>query len=406
MGTFSYKAIGEDGALKSGTADADTIEAVYNDLASRGLNVLSVSKAGRLTAGIIRGFSSWKVKRSEIAEFAANLSVIMKAGIPILDALEDISHTLDNKYLKKVVDDIRERIESGTSFSAALAQHPGVFPDIFIRLSTIGEETGRLEGSIGEVAEHLQKMEDLAAMVKRALIYPIFALVVTGGALVFWIVYVLPKIMMIIRDMGIPLPVITQVLFSISKLMQAYWYVMLLIPVAVVVVIKILKQKEGTRFYIDLLKIKLPLVKQFVYNKLLAMFSEQLRILVVAGITIDRSLIIVGNAIGSEVFKRILLKIRDEIMTGSRISDAMRQQSVFPPLVTRMVDIGESSGNLDNQFNFLSNYYYKRLGDISEKMGKMIEPILIAVVGVIFAVIIVGLLLPIYDVVTKFEKGG
>jgi type II secretory pathway component PulF len=99
------------------------------------------------------------------------------------------------------------------------------------------------------------------------------------------------------------------------------------------------------------------------------------------------------------------LKVRDQIMTGSRISDSMRQQSIFPPLVTRMVDIGETSGNLDSQFGFLSNYYYKRLSDISEKLGKMIEPLLIAVVGVIFAVIIIGLLLPIYDVVVKFDKG-
>ncbi|MBP6942152.1 MAG: type II secretion system F family protein [Syntrophorhabdaceae bacterium] len=405
MGTFSYKAIDQDGVLKSGTADADTIETAYSDLAARGLNVLDVAKAGRLATGIARGFSSWKVKRSEIAEFAANLSVIMKAGVPILDALGDISHTLDNKYLMRVVDDIRERIQSGTSFSNALAQHPGVFPDIFIRLATIGEETGRLEGSIAEVAEHLQKMEDLAGMVKRALIYPIFALVVTGGALAFWIIYVLPKIMVIIKDMGIPLSFITKLLFTASNLMQSYWYVVLAVPVAIFIILKALKQKEGTRFYVDFLKIKLPIVKQFVYNKLLAMFSEQLRILVVAGITIDRSLVIVGNAIGSEVFKRVLLKVRDQIMTGSRISDSMRQQSIFPPLVTRMVDIGETSGNLDSQFGFLSNYYYKRLSDISEKLGKMIEPLLIAVVGVIFAVIIIGLLLPIYDVVVKFDKG-
>ena len=405
MSTFSYKAIDQNGVLKSGTTDADTIETVYGDLASRGLNVLDVARASRLASGLARGFTFWRVKRSEIAEFASNLSVIMKAGIPILDALDDISHTLDNKYLKKVVDDIRDRIQSGTSFSNALGQHPGVFPDIFIRLATIGEETGRLEGSIAEVAEHLQKMEDLAGMVKRALIYPIFALVVSGGALAFWIIYVLPKIMVIIKDMGIPLPFVTRVLFTVSNLMQAYWYVMLLMPVIFFITLKILKQKEGTRFYIDLLKIKLPLVKQFVYNKLLAMFSEQLRILVVAGITIDRSLVIVGNAIGSEVFKRVLLKIRDQIMTGSRISDAMRQQSVFSPLVIRMVDIGESSGNLDSQFGFLSNYYYKRLSDVSEKLGKMIEPLMIAVVGVIFAIIIVGLLLPIYDIVTKFEKG-
>jgi general secretion pathway protein F/type IV pilus assembly protein PilC len=205
--------------------------------------------------------------------------------------------------------------------------------------------------------------------------------------------------------MGVKLPFVTKVLLVGSNFFRDNWYIVLLLPVVIFIIIRLSQQKEKTRYYVDLFKIKLPLVKQFVFNRLLAVFSEQLRILIVAGITIDRSIIIVANAINSEVFKKVLLNARDLIMSGSKISDAMRQQKLFPPLVLRMVDIGESSGNLDSQFSFLSSYYFKKLEDTSDKLGKMIEPVLIAFVGGIFAIIIIGLLLPVYDVVTKFEKG-
>ena len=403
MGMFAYKAINDDGLFTTGIVDAEDLEAVYNDPMLQGLSILSVKKAGKLSSGIAKGFVSMRIKRSAILEFTNSLSVIMKAGIPILDALSDIGQSTENKYLREAIEDIRERIQSGLSFSGALGFHKQIFPDILIRLATVGEETGRLEQSIGEVAEHLQRMEDLSQMVKRALMYPVFALITTGGALGFWMFYVLPQIMGVMKDMNIKLPMITKMLLSISDVLKGYWYVFVLVIFAFFVALVIMKRRESTRYFIDSVKTHIPIVKLFVVNRLFAVFCEQMRILVVAGITIDRSLVIVANAVGSEVFKKILIESRDRIVTGSRISDAFRQYSFFHPLIVRMVDIGETSGKLDDQFDYLSKLFYKKLEDVTDKLGKMIEPILLFVVGGIFAVIIVGLLLPVYDIVTKIK---
>ncbi len=403
MGVFAYKAIDDAGLYKTGFVDAVDLDTAYNDPAVQGLSVLSMKQAGRIS-GLSRGFSFLRIKRSAILEFATNLSVILRAGIPILDALGDLSQTMENRYLHQIIDDIREKIQSGLSFSSALSFHKKVFPDIFIRLVTVGEETGRLEQSITEVAEHLQRMDDLSSMVKRALMYPVFALVTTGGALAFWVFYVLPKILVVMKDMNVKLPLITRIILGVSDFTKAYWYVFALAPVAIFVALFLMKRKERTRYFLDLVKLKVPILKLFVINRIFAVFCEQMRILIISGITIDRSLVIAAGAVGSEVFKRSLLQARDIIMTGSRISDSFRRGKFFHPLVVRMVDIGETSGNLDDQFNFLAAFFYKRLADVTDKLGKLIEPILLVLVGCVFAIIILGLLLPIYDIVTKIGK--
>ncbi len=247
-------------------------------------------------------------------------------------------------------------------------------------------------------------MDDLSSMVKRALMYPVFALVTTGGALAFWVFYVLPKILVVMKDMNVKLPLITRIILGVSDFTKAYWYVFALAPVAIFVALFLMKRKERTRYFLDLVKLKVPILKLFVINRIFAVFCEQMRILIISGITIDRSLVIAAGAVGSEVFKRSLLQARDIIMTGSRISDSFRRGKFFHPLVVRMVDIGETSGNLDDQFNFLAAFFYKRLADVTDKLGKLIEPILLVLVGCVFAIIILGLLLPIYDIVTKIGK--
>lgn len=404
MNYYSYKAIDPEGAMVKGVAEAEDIGSVYGDLSSKGLYILSVRKANTAVANIKKAFMSRKIKRRDVIEFANNLSVMLRAGVPLLTALGDITVTTENKYIKTIIADIKRQTEMGMRFSDAVDFYKGIFPDVFVRLVKVGEETGRLEKSLADIANHLQRMEDLAQAIKRALIYPAFAIVTTTGALIFWLAYVLPKIMGTLKEMGVKLPLITRILLHVSDFAKAYWYLIPFLPVAGFLVVQVLKRKEVTRYYVDAIKIRLPIVKLVVYNKLLALFSEQLRILIVAGLTIDRSFDIIADVIGNEVFKRAILMSRESISTGSRISDALREHKVFPPLVVRMVDIGETSGNLDEQFAFLSDHYLKKLDDISEKMGKMIEPIVIAVIGVLFAVIIVGLMFPLYDLITQFGK--
>jgi len=344
---------------------------------------------------------TWRIKRKDIIEFASNLAIMLRAGVPLLEALEDILATTTNESMKILLTDIRKNTEMGVKFSNALDSHKTIFPDILIRLVRVGEETGRLDQSLSEVASHLQKLEDLSATVKRALIYPFFSLITTGAAVVFWLAYVLPKIMQVILGLGVKIPLLTVILYEVSKVAEKFWYIMIVIPFLIVIVIQFMKLKLYTRYYWDLVKIRLPLVRLLLHNRLLALLAEQLRLLLSAGVTIDRSFDVAADVMGNEVFKRAIMNSKRDIMAGRKISDALRAQKIFPPLFIRMVAIGESSGNLDQQFGFLANHYYKIVDDISEKVGKMIEPLLMIILGLLMGLMIAGVLLPMYDVFTK-----
>ena len=404
MNYYFYKAVNLDGSLIDGIVEAEDPAAVYEDLTAKSLRVLVVKKASKMAAKLRQHFASRGVKRLDIIECVRNLSVMLTAGIPLLSALEDSIEATENKSLKSALVDAKKEIELGMNFSDALSHQRGIFPDIFIRLTKVGESTGRLDKSLTDVADHLQRLEDLSQAIKRSLFYPVFAIVTTTGAMIFWFVYVLPKIMNVIQEMGVELPVITRVLMAVSNAISSYWYVIAGMVIALVITVLVMRTKEKTRYYYDLMLLKLPIVKLIIYNKLLALFTEQMRILIVAGLTIDRTLDIVAGVIDNLVFRRAILAVRENVLLGSRISDSLKEHKIFPPMVTRMVNAGERSGNLDTQFSFLSGYYIKRLDDISAKLGKMIEPILLSIVGIVFILILMAVLLPVYELVSKVGK--
>jgi len=404
MSFFAYKALDETGKESRGALEAADAAAVYGMLSDRGLYVVSITESSRLAAGIRRGFRARRIKRSDIIELANNLSVMLAAGVPLLTALGDIISTLENAFFQHIITEIKLAIEGGASFSDAVALHRDVFPDIFVRLVRIGEETGRLDRSLKDIADHLQKMEELSQSIKRAMIYPAFAIVTTMGALIFWLAYVLPKILKVFIEMKVQLPFMTRVLIVVSNVMQDFWFLFLLLPVLLFAAVKLLKQYPATCYWVDAAKLRVPVVKLVVINKLLALFSEQLRILITAGITIDRALGIIADVIGNDVFRRALVSVKEDVSFGSPIADSLRKHPVFPPLVLRMVDIGESTGNLDGQFTFLSQYYIRKLDDVSDRIGKLVEPIVITIIGLLFAIIVIGLMFPIYELVSKMGK--
>lgn len=404
MSYYFYKAVNIDGSLIDGIVEAEDLAAVYDDLTAKSLRVLVVRKASGAAARLRQYFTTRGIKRADIIECVRNLSVMLKAGIPLLSALEDSIDAVENKTLKSALSDVKKEIELGMNFSDALSRQSRIFPDIFIRLAKVGESTGRLDTSLSDVADHLQRIDDLSQAIKRSLFYPVFAIVTTTGAMIFWFVYVLPKIMGVIQEMGVELPFITRALMAVSNAISTYWYVILGIIIALIIAVLVMRTREKTRYYYDLILLKLPIVKLIIFNKLLALFAEQMRILVVAGLTIDRTLDIVAGVIDNLVFRRAILAVRENVLLGSRISDTMKDHKIFPPMVTRMVSAGERSGNLDTQFSFLSGYYIKKLDDISSKLGKMIEPILLSIVGILFILILMAVLMPVYDLVAKVSK--
>lgn len=405
MSFFTYRVIDETGKQIYGSIDAESPEAAVAELTARGFYIIKISKASNLIGQLNKRFRQHRVSRLEVIELASNLSIMVGAGIPLTVSLGDIISATPNQTLQGILSAIRQSIEQGTTFSDAVELHGDIFPDIFIRLVRIGEETGSFDKSLADVAEHLQRMEDLSAAIKRALIYPSFAIVTTLGALIFWMVFVLPKIIGTIKGMGVKLPLITRILMGTSSIIQNYWYLGPIIIIAMIFLLQTMKQSEKGKLMLDSLKLKLPIYKLIEYNRLLALFSEQMRILIVAGLTVDRTLGILGSVMKNEVFRRAIVTVREDITYGSTISDALRKHTVFPPLTVRMVGIGESSGTLDDQFSFLAKQYLKKLDDVSDKLGKIIEPVVIGMIGILFAIIIMGLMLPVYDLVSKIGKG-
>jgi general secretion pathway protein F/type IV pilus assembly protein PilC len=248
-------------------------------------------------------------------------------------------------------------------------------------------------------------MEDLKNAIIRAMMYPTFAFLGTTGALLFWLIHVLPQMSELFISMDVELPVITRMLISASDFSSAYWYAYILVPLFIYVILKLLSKKASTKYYLDKLALNIPVVKLILSNKLLALFSEQLRILTAAGVTIDRSLNIMISVMNNIVFSRVLQKVKEDVMLGSMISEAIKKHpDLFPNIAVRMISVGESTGNLADQLNYLSEYFLARLDDISQKMGKMIEPLIIILIGGMFVVIILGLLSPIYDLLAGVGK--
>ena len=400
MAVFSYQAIDDGGEMRTGTLETEDISSVYNDLSEKGLNVVSVKQSSELFSGFRKTFFSRKVKSADVIQFAKNLSIMMRAGVPILTGLADIVDTLEDKFFKEKLSEIKRSTEMGSGFSGSISEHAEIFPDILVRLVKIGEETGQLDKSLDDVADHLQKIEDLKAAIKKALMYPAFVMTSTGGALLFWMIFVLPKILQVLLDMNVPLPLLTQMLVKLSDFLQSYWFFIPLIPAGAFAAVVIARKFESGRYFFDAAQLKIPILKLIIYNKLLALFNEQLRILIVAGLTIDRSFEIISEVINNAVFQKAINQVKDDISAGSSISDALKKHEIFPPLVLRMVGIGESSGSLDDQFGFLAEHYLKIVDDITGKLEKMIEPIVMVVVGGVFAVIMIGLMLPIYDLIS------
>jgi len=405
MKLFTYQVVDASGSTIKSSIEAESIDEATTSLVNRGLYILKISQSSNFSTTFEGLLGRKRVSRAEIIDLANNLSVMVGAGLPLLTTLGDIGAAVTNPHLQAVIAEIKQSVEQGTSFSDALEPHARLFPDVFRRLVRVGEETGSFERSLKDVAEHLQRMEDLSGSIKRALIYPAFAIVTTLGALAFWMIYVLPKIIVTLKGLGVKLPLLTRILIVASNLSQRFWYVGIILPIILFVLIKLFKQTERGRYLVDLAKLKLPIYKLIEYNRLLALFAEQMRILIVAGLTVDRTLNIVSDIMGNVIFQRAITTIRDEITYGSTIAEALKRQKVFPSLLVRLVSVGESSGTLDEQFSFLARHYRKTMDDVSDKLGKIIEPLVITVVGVLFAVIISGLLLPIYDLVSKVGKG-
>ena len=342
-----------------------------------------------------------RLKRTDQVELFNNLSLLLRSGMPLTNALEEAAGSMKHSGMASSIQDIVAGIQDGMSFSEAAGKFSDIFSPTVIYLIRIGEETGRLDEMLKEASEHVNRIHTIISDTKKALLYPIFVFISLGIGLAFWLYYVVPKILELFKEMNVSLPTITIYLLKASDFFQAYFIYLFLGFVSILIgLFTARKRSRRFRKITDWLMIKLPVSGAIVSASNLAYITEYFSLLIKAGINILQAIKILSESIRNEMYRDKLKEVRKGLKKGSSISEAFEDASIFPTFVIRMINIGEVSGTLEEQLGNIAKEYSKKLSTLVEMIGKMIEPIVLVVAGAIFAVIFLALLLPIYDMVS------
>lgn len=337
------------------------------------------------------------VSTTEKIFFAQNLSIMIKAGLSLDQSLESLGYQTRNRYFKEAIIQIKQKIEKGISFSESLSLFPKIFSTIFINIIKVGEESGKLDNSLKELAIQMKKSHELVSKIKGALIYPIIVMVAMVSIIFFMMIFIIPQITQIFESFGTKLPIATQVLISVSKFSAkngvAIVIGFILILILLIRMIKILKVK----YFLDKAVLKAPIIGSIVKKVNLAKFSRTFCSLLKTGVPIIETLGLSALVLNNLVYQKELFKTAEIVKKGEAIAKTLKESpALFPPVVVQMVDVGEKTGTLDTILENLAEFYEEEIDQIMTNLPQIIEPILLLFLGVGVAFIAVAILMPMY----------
>lgn len=398
MPTYSYKAVDQTGRSAQGEIDALNEVDLELRLQKIGLDLITyrqITKRASL-------FSRRAVSLRDLMMFCFQLEQLTSSGVPLLDGLIDLRDSTTNLHFQKVIGGLVSEVEGGRMLSRAMAEYPNVFNHVFVSLVQAGEQTGRLPEVFENLAATLRWQDELVSQTKRLLAYPSFVLVVVLAAVVFLMSYLVPQMVSFLQNMGQELPLETRVLIFMSDAFVSYWWVILSVPVLLAVIIAIMvRQSAEARYKFDYVKLKIPVVGEILQKIILARFARYFALMYQAGIPILDAIKTCEEIVANRVVADALGRAQQQINAGDTMSESFRNAGLFPPLVVRMIRVGENTGALDKSLLKISYFYDRDVSESIEKMMKLIEPTLTVILGGILAFIMFSVLGPVYD---SFEK--
>lgn len=411
VNTYYYRVLLPHGAVKSGLMRL----AVKRDLSVRmrleadteGTVIGLWKLPAWLGAGadaLSRPFRT-RVRGEDLAGFLRDLALMMRAGVPALDALAtlvDENRATGNTAMSAVAKSILDDLNAGVGMTTAFNRHSGVFPETVRNLVAIGDQTGTLDRMLAEAAEHVERMINIKRDIKTALIYPAFVFATIIGVAIFWIYYVVPSMAQLFKQLQAKLPPITQGLVAFADLLSKYLPWILLTTAVLAATITILFRRSE-RFQQVTYKIlhRTPIARTLLVSSGMANITEHLSILVRAGVDLVSSLNILARATKNRYYRVRLLEVAQAVARGDMVSSSMRRVGGFPAMAVRMISVGEESGSLDDQLTHLAGDYRKRLEVLVKSLAELLKPLIILLAGGLFLFLIVALLLPVYDLVRQ-----
>ncbi|MCB5188205.1 type II secretion system F family protein [Methylobacillus caricis] len=394
MPTFNYKAVDQVGKSAQGQIDALNEIDLELRLKRIGLDLITFRPAPKPPSI----FTRKKVSLQDLVIFCFQLEQLSSAGVPLLEGLVDLRDSTANLHFQKVIGSLVSSVEGGKMLSQALAEHPQVFNRVFISLIRAGEQTGRLPDIFQHLASTLKWQDELIAQTRKLLAYPVFVLVVVLSAVVFLMTYLVPQMVSFLTNMGQELPLQTRILIAVSNAVVNYWWLMISLPVALFVVLAIaINKSPEMRYRFDLLKLKLPITGDILNKIILARFSRYFALMYQTGIPVLDGMRNCEEIVDNRVVADALNRAWQQINAGDSMSESFRNAGLFPPLVVRMIRVGESTGALDKSLLNISYFYDRDVNESVEKMLKIIEPALTVFLGGILALIMFSVLGPVYD---------
>ena len=394
MTTFNYRAADQFGRPVKGQMDAINEVDLEIRLEQVGLALITLKPAKK--TGYF--FQSRKISLKDLMMFCFQMEQLTSAGVPLLDGLCDVRDNSTNAYLQKIVGALVSDIEGGKMFSQALAEHSQVFNKIFVSLVEAAEKTGKLTEVFAHIASTYQWQDDLISQTKKLIAYPLFVLAVVISAVVFLMIYLVPQMVGFLHNMGQTLPVQTRILIFISDGFMHYWWLLVSLPVLTVsFLVASIRTSATAQYYVDYAKLNAPVIGSILQKIILARFSRYFALMYQSGIPILDAIKTCEEIVGNRVIAEALQRVQFQIAAGTSMGDSFQNAAIFPPLVVRMIRVGENTGGLDKSLLKISHFYDRDVNDSVESMLKMLEPALTVILGAILAFIMFAVLGPVYD---------
>jgi len=397
MSTFNYKAIDQRGSQASGKIDGDSKAAVAATLRNQGFTVLDLNEVKQGFAQIQIGGG---IKAKDLTVFSRQFATMVNSGLSMLRCLYVLEEQTINKRFAKVISEIRADVEAGISLSDALEKHPKVFSRLYVSMVRAGELGGILDEVLNRLAEQLEKEDSIRRAVKSAMVYPIvigsFAILVLIGMVLFLI----PIFAGMYKDLGnAQLPLLTRIMVNVSSIFRSWWGLVVLVAIiALIWGLRRLKRTERGMMVWDRIKLRIPMgIGEIVRKLAVARFSRTLGTLITSGVPILQAIEITGQAAGNAVIEKAMIDVQQSVKEGQSITAPLEKVTVFPPMVTQMISVGEETGSLDAMLSKIADFYEDEVNASIKSLTSILEPILMLFVGAIVGVVVISMYLPIFN---------
>src|SRR5271168_4261150 len=402
MSTYVFKAIDIAGGKSRGEVEADSKQAVSDQLKQRGLIVLDI--ADKHSSKNIEIAFTKSVSASELAVFARQLATMISSGMSILRALYVLEEQTESKMLKETIVAVRKDVEAGLSLSDAMVRHPKVFSTLFVAMTQAGEAGGVLEGALLRVADQLEKDASLRRQIKSAMVYPILVVVVAVGIMLALCAFLIPVFINVFKEFGGSLPTITKVSVLASEIVTGYYWAMFLVTGAVVFTFIKWKKTTWGRKQWDHFRLHIPMkIGTIVQEVAVARWSRTLASLTSAGVPLLQALEITGRTGGNIAVQEAMDGVIASVKRGGTIAAPLAQAPIFPAMVTHMVGVGEETGALDEMLDRIAEFYEEQVEAAVKSLMSILEPILIIVIGAMVGFIVISMYLPLFEVYNRIE---